>query len=141
AGRAWVMGKSGDGYVVTTNASESSTPGGTATLEWTLDNLGNVAANGFRIGFYLSTNDFISTSDRFLGSLSGNWPGGASGTFSTDLTIPGDVASGTYWLGMIADDTNAFGETREWNNWSVAPHPTTNAHTTAPGTPTGPTVA
>lgn len=137
AGLSWTMRTSGDGYVVTTNASGSGTTGGTVDLEWSLDNLGNQDANGFRIGFYLSTNDFISTGDRFLGSLTGNWPAGAFGTFTTTLGIPADAAPGTYWLGMIADDTALFAENREWNNWSVAPHSTSISDVTAPPAPIG----
>jgi hypothetical protein len=90
--------------------------GSTVSLEFTFSNQGT-DFRGFDIGFYLSTNDYISTFDRWLGTNYGASAGsGGMGTFTRTLTIPSDIAPGTYYLGFLMDPTNAFGENNENNN-------------------------
>ncbi|MCG8461915.1 MAG: trypsin-like serine protease, partial [Holophagales bacterium] len=64
------------------------------------------------IDLYLSTNDFISTSDQFLQGYS--WTGTLSSKSSVRLnfdslppTIPAGTGSGTYWVGSIVDFADA----------------------------------
>ena len=89
--------------------------GNYATLEFTFSNL-STSTESFDIGFYLSTNETISTADVWLGSNYGAWGSpGFTGTFSRSVWIPW-VAPGTYYLGFIVDPANAKGENNESNN-------------------------
>jgi subtilase family serine protease len=71
----------------------------------------------FRVGFYLSKDKTITTSDTFLGSRSvSSLAAGASSQAATQVRIPADLTLGTYFIGAIADDTNVITETNELNN-------------------------
>jgi len=85
-----------------------------------VQNNGNAATGaGFRVGFYLSTDNFVSTSDAFLGSrLVSPKAVGALSQVNTHLLIP-NVPPGVYYLAAFADDTNAIVETNESNNCAV----------------------
>jgi CARDB protein/matrixin len=97
--------------------------GSSATIELTVHNLGT-GTQSFNIGFYLSTNDIISTADRLLGTNTGAWlTAGASITGSRTLTIPSDVTPGRYWLGTIVDHDEQVGEAHEGNNSMEMPRP------------------
>lgn len=90
-------------------------------MEFTFANLGT-STQTFDIGFYLSTNDYISTADRWLGTNYGAWASsGALGTYSRSLYIPTDIAPGTYYLGYLVDGGFAIGEGNEGNNNQPAP--------------------
>jgi subtilase family serine protease len=71
----------------------------------------------FNIGFYLSSNDYISTGDRLLGSNTGAWADpGVSHTFSRTVRIPTDISPGRYWLGVMVDYDGRLSESNESNN-------------------------
>lgn len=90
--------------------------GNSVTISLSVPNL-STASKTFNIGFYLSTNDFISTSDRLLGTNTGaSVSAGGVLTFSRTLTIPANVAPGTYTLGFLVDNNGALGEANEVNN-------------------------
>jgi subtilase family serine protease len=95
--------------------------GSTISLEFSFANQGT-SARTFNIGFYLSTNDFISTADTLLGTNYGasGSPGGL-GTFSRSLTIPSWIAPGTYYLGFLTDSGSAVAEANEGNNSQPMP--------------------
>jgi hypothetical protein len=89
--------------------------GSYVNIEFTFSNF-STSTESFDIGFYLSTNDFISTGDMWLGSNYGAWGSpGFTGTFSRTLWIPW-VAPGTYYVGFIVDPANAKAENNEGNN-------------------------
>jgi subtilase family serine protease len=74
-------------------------------------------ASWFYVGIYLSSDDVIDTSDTLLGYR--YLYGLARGTSSTDdsvVGIPGSLASGTYYLGVIADPWGYVPENDETNN-------------------------
>ncbi len=77
--------------------------------------------SGFSTGVYLSNDAGISTSDRLLttisepSTLSAGDQFGAR-VFSGQVVIPGSVSPGTYWVGVILDNSNAVAETDEGNN-------------------------
>jgi hypothetical protein len=108
--------RSGSG---TSNLVESSTwayAGGTVSVEFTFSNL-STSTQSFNIGFYLSTNDYISTWDTLLGVNYGAWgTAGYTGTFTRTLTIPSGTAPGTYYLGFLIDYDGALSEANETNN-------------------------
>lgn len=92
--------------------------GQTVKLELTYENLGKTSPLTTLVGYYLSANDTISTTDRFLGEGSITlYRGFADTTSNTTLVIPSDLISGqTYWLGAIIDYKNSIVERSEVNN-------------------------
>jgi subtilase family serine protease len=72
---------------------------------------------GFNNGIYLSTDPVITTADTRLGSRTINTM--AAGTINTGTTVVAlsqALASGTYYLGVIADYANAIYEVTDTNN-------------------------
>ncbi len=99
--------------------------GDSFTTEFEIQNTQADSSGSFDVDFYISTNDFISTSDRYLGSyLVGNVSGNSStGTLNKTLTLPskGDpfwdsLGDDTYYIGMIVDGDGDVAETNESNN-------------------------
>lgn len=104
----------GDGDSVLVSGPTSAPNGSYVTIQCTFQNIGSAATGDFNIGFYLSTNDYISTSDRLLGTNYGAWASaGGQVTFTRTLYIPNDVAPGTYRLGLLLDKDN---DVDEWND-------------------------
>lgn len=103
-------------------ASPSSAFRGTnVTFQITFHNM-STSAQTFNIGFYLSTNDYISTGDRLLGTNTGAFASaGGSGTFTRTVFIPRNVSPGQYWLGFIVDFDGVLGESNEGNNYMEMP--------------------
>jgi subtilase family serine protease len=96
--------------------------GGLATASAVTTNIGTADAGGFAVGIYLSTNSTISASgDTFLGNCTATGLA-TSGTFSCvgDVTIPGSLVAGTYYLGAVADDLLEVSESDETNNASAS---------------------
>lgn len=104
-------------------ASPLSAPrGSTISIEFTVANLSTTVRETFDIGFFLSTNAVISTSDRLLGTNRGAYASrGFVGTYTRSLTIPASVAPGTYYLGFILDPANAVAEANESNGAQELP--------------------
>jgi subtilase family serine protease len=69
------------------------------------------------VGIYLSRDAVISTTDTWLGY---RWvpslAAGATSTGTTSVTIPGNLAPGTWWIGAIADYASQMPEMDETNN-------------------------
>ncbi len=93
------------------------TPGQRVRLELTYENNGSSTRNGVPVKYYVSTNDYISTWDREIGSTTYNLGPNTVYTTTTTLTIPGDLTRNTkYHLGAIIDPANAYPEINEINN-------------------------
>jgi hypothetical protein len=108
--------RTGTGSSNLVSSPASAARGSSVTIEFTFTNL-STSTQTFDIGFYLSTNDIISTGDVWLGTNYGAWgSAGFTGTFSRTVTIPSWVAPGTYYLGFIPDPNNAKAEDNEGNN-------------------------
>jgi hypothetical protein len=90
-------------------------------LTYTLENLGNLGTGASKTGIYLSTDSIITTADRLVAvdDVAGLLAG-ASRTEGGTFTLPGDIAGGNYYIGVIADYDDALGETNETNNASPA---------------------
>jgi hypothetical protein len=87
-------------------------------LEMTYENMGKTSPLTVKVGYYLSTNNLITTADTFLGegtvTLSRGVP---STTNNTTLVIPSSLTSGqTYYLGALIDYTHLVSEVYESNN-------------------------
>ncbi len=95
----------------------SAATGTKVDLVNTVKNKGVSSAGSFYVGFYLSTDAVITTSDTYLGrrSVSG-LAAGAKKSATTSVMIPAALAAGTYYIGAIADCNNARAETDETNN-------------------------
>ena len=93
-------------------------------FEFTVENNGKQTENNVRGGIYISTNDWISTSDRQIHTHT--WDSiaaqGAAYTFTYEITIPNDLDQGrAYWVGFIIDDNNQIHEKTGNNNAAYIP--------------------
>ena len=106
--------------VVSSISSSDTTPdpGQSVTVTATVKNQGSANAGSSTAKIYLSTNTIISSSDTYLGYISvGSLSAGQSKTYSTTVTIPSSVTTGsTYYLGVIADANSVVVESDENNN-------------------------
>lgn len=97
--------------------------GETVKVEFTYENNGKSTQNGIDVGFYVSTNDFISTFDQRIGGRTLNL--GRANVYSPDhhtVTIPTNLATNTtFWLGAIIDENDNINEKVEWNNATYIP--------------------
>jgi len=120
----------GDAWYIYPNATFSLLPqsiswGEIVTLSYYLINIGNVASGTFSVGFYLSADSNISTSDVFLGGV--NMPSisteqpllGSSVSFQMPPSRPAREAR-NYYIGMIIDVYNTVLENSEVNNSNQA---------------------
>ncbi len=106
-------------------ASVTAAVGGNITISSDITNAGGADATSFELGFYLSTNTIISTSDRRIAYCT--WDVLAAGDSDTcygTVTVPSDMSPGAYYLGVIADDQNTVVESDESNNKDIAPYST-----------------
>ena len=97
--------------------STSVVGGGAATFSYHVQNSGTGSAGASTSKVYLSTDATITSSDTLLGSI--NDAALAAGAFATDnmsITLPGPLAAGTYYIGVIADANNQVNESSESNN-------------------------
>ncbi|MEM7481257.1 MAG: PKD domain-containing protein [Acidobacteriota bacterium] len=85
-------------------------------IPFTIENRGTTNQNSVRVEFFLSTDRFITTADRLLGSATFSMNAGTLSTLNVFMTIPATTPAGLYHLGWIVDANNAIGETDEGNN-------------------------
>lgn len=98
--------------------------GGTVNLSgWTVSNQGTAPSKDFRDGFYLSADATITASDVLLASHSqaGLAAGASFAWGEPTLTIPATTVPGTYFIGILVDDTNGTSESNEDNNFKSTP--------------------
>lgn len=89
-------------------------------MELTAENNGR-SSHTPRIGYYLSTNNVIATSDTLIATETRGVTRNNVDTYKAVLTIPSGLPAGNYWLGAIIDDTNALAERVEDNNATYFP--------------------
>jgi hypothetical protein len=101
------------------NFNLAETAGGTILVTDSTENKGGSQALNFDVGYVLSPNRVIGDSDditlsttRTLASSGVN----ATSTVSTQVTIPTDVPTGSYYVGATADVSGAVDELKEGNN-------------------------
>lgn len=88
--------------------SGSFAQGSMFMVEAEVENVGGTASGDFAIDYYASTNNDITTQDRLLGTE--NRSGLAAGENASamfQLTIPGDLSPGDYFIGGIIDIDDA----------------------------------
>ncbi len=94
----------------------SAGPGATLTMRSVIENFGTTSEFFVEQGFYLSSDDWIETSDTFLGELVWDIAFEDGFDFDVDVELPEDMAAGTYYLGTILDDLDEVAEEYEDNN-------------------------
>jgi len=91
-----------------------------ATANFILKDAGTASAVASVSGLYLSTDSTITTSDTLLGTFAASaLQAGGSQTESIALSLPANLAAGTYYLGVMADATSKVAESSETNNVST----------------------
>jgi hypothetical protein len=121
-------------YLNMSNLTTSA--GGTINVDLWSDNFGSGSANPTVTGLYLSTDPTIDHNDillttRSVGSLT---PQGSAGWYdhqNFNVTLPTNLAPGTYYLGGFADNNGTITETD--NNWNQVQVTVTASHTVVVG--------
>jgi len=92
-------------------------PGGSLTIDDVVRNGGELASGSTRVAFYLSEDEEVDTTDTLLGvrTVAGLAVGSES-SGSTTVSLPADLAVGSWTLAGIVDDTDAVSESNEENN-------------------------
>jgi len=96
--------------------------GETVQMELTVENNGEKNTESFHMGFYLSTNSVISTSDTLLGADNGYiLSRDAPYENLESVTIPIGTTPGNYYLGAYVDHDNLIPEATGANNIAYYP--------------------
>jgi len=98
----------------------TSSRGSNITIFNAIQNQGLASAGQFYVGFYLSTDSNINSSDRLIGSriISSLMPNAANSA-NTTISVPITIPIGNYYLGAIADYTNKVSELNENDNAAI----------------------
>ncbi|MBZ0173407.1 MAG: hypothetical protein K8E66_13570, partial [Phycisphaerales bacterium] len=76
--------------------------GGQLGVRFNIDNVGTISSGSYDVDVYASLNTIISTGDVFLGTFARPSIGvGGTSTVVNSVTIPGGMATGNYYIGMI----------------------------------------
>lgn len=89
----------------------------------TIKNQGS-ACSSFASVFYLSTDPVITKDDFYVGAIPNITGLAAGATFiwsAGSLPIPGTIAPGNYYLGLLVDPANMIKEANETNNYVSTP--------------------
>lgn len=99
------------------NLADRVAIGSAVSVSVDIDNTGNLASNSFVVEFRLSTDSTITSADRLLTSVTRNSISpGLDSRWTQSLTLPADLAPGTYTIGVIVDPLNKIKENSETNN-------------------------
>ncbi|MEQ1614530.1 MAG: CARDB domain-containing protein [Hyphomicrobiaceae bacterium] len=97
----------------------TATAGGLISYSFSVDNLGPAVASASTTGIYLSTDATVTAGDILLNSVGmASITSGGYQSAIADLVLPSNLAPGNYYIGAIADATNAVAESNEVNNSS-----------------------
>ncbi len=97
-------------------------PGTTVFTDWQVRNMGEVAANGFDLTWYLSADSVLDAADTPLATRKLSLAPGASEANTNDfVTVPIGTTVGEYFLILAADPAGVVVEHCETNNWLAAP--------------------
>lgn len=95
-------------------------PGGTVQVNSTIQNNGDTdATTNFGVQFYLSQDGTLDGGDTLLGTFTNDvtlTANGGNRGFPFDVMIPGNTATGNYFLIARADSTDVYAEADEANN-------------------------
>ncbi len=97
-----------------------ATPGQDFTLTWVARNLGNDVAVQVPYVLVLSENEVVTASDRAIFDGVVDAQPLTTADVQETVTLPADVGSGTYYLGIVIDPQNQVYELGELNNLGVS---------------------
>lgn len=117
---------SADGNLSTINIGGETgyivSAGQVVRVEFTYENNGKNTQNNVDVGFYISTNDLISTFDTRIGGTTLTLGRGDVYTARHTVTIPANLYYGTnYWIGAVIDEDGSLAEATEVNNATYIP--------------------
>jgi subtilase family serine protease len=96
--------------------------GDTVRVQFTYENNGANTQGGVKVGFYVSTNNLITTRDDRLGGTTMTLGRNSVYTTEHSVSLPSTLTSGEYyWLGAIIDEEDNVSEEVEWNNATYLP--------------------
>lgn len=96
--------------------------GSTYKVQFTYENNGLGAMTNVSVGYYISTNNHITTCDTLFSSHTRNFYRDTVYTMKQSLAIPSNLTIGqTYYLGVIVDYTGQYFEVTEANNATYIP--------------------
>lgn len=90
-------------------------------VEYTFENLGSNTET-VPVKFYISTNNYISSYDRYIGSTTWTMPQGSRVESMKSFIVPTDLSPGTYYIGYVVDPDNNISESSESNNFVSLRH-------------------
>jgi pimeloyl-ACP methyl ester carboxylesterase len=91
--------------------------GSAVSVSVDIDNTGNQSSGTYVVEFRLSTDAAITRTDRLLASVTRSAiSAGLDSRWTQTLTLPSDLAPGTYTLGVVVDPLNKITENSEANN-------------------------
>ncbi|MEM9380966.1 MAG: CARDB domain-containing protein [Planctomycetota bacterium] len=92
------------------------------SVDHTVENTGALDAPGFRVGIYLSTDDTIEPTDVLVGSVViPSLSVGSTERRVTSVQVPTGTATGSWRIGVLADDLEAIEESDEGDNARLDP--------------------
>lgn len=96
--------------------------GGQVTLMAEIRNTGGGTTSAFRVGYYLSRDTTVSSSDLLVGtcSVASGLFAGQTSLCTGSASIPANMVAATYFLRAVIDDTIAVNESDEANNVTAA---------------------
>ncbi len=84
-------------------------PGSPILIINRIKNVGTTSSNSYTVSFYASTNTLITSSDRYLGSVSrSSLAAGSTHYYFTSASLPSDIPAGNYYIGLIVSCSNDF---------------------------------
>lgn len=96
--------------------------GDTVRIQFTYENNGANTQSGVKVGFYVSTNNLITTRDDRLGGTTMTLGRNSVYTTEHSVSLPSTLTSGEYyWIGAIIDEEDTVSEEVEWNNATRLP--------------------
>lgn len=106
-----------DLFVKSASVSSKATVEQTVYFKATISNSGNSDVSYFNLGYYLSSDETLSSEDIFIGAI--GIPGMLSKSsvpVSGEFKVPYYISAGNYKLLFVADNYNYISETSESNN-------------------------
>ncbi len=105
-----------------TNSSFEKSDGQTYKVEFTYENNGYYDKSGVDVGYYISTNDNITTLDTLIATSTKTLNRNKASTSTKTLTLPAWLVVGqTYYVGVIVDYTKSIAEYSSTNNATYLP--------------------
>jgi Ca2+-binding RTX toxin-like protein len=94
--------------------------GGSTSVAFAVNNIGTGSGQPGNAVVYLSTDSTITTSDTILSAVGPNFlsPSQSQSFNGYTISLPSNLAPGTYYVGVIADYDNLVAESNEGNNVS-----------------------